>query len=147
VLEMAFGGHCGIQVDIAHRNSKDSIEVLFSEEVGWVLEIDSANIQKVLSEFKKSKVPVFPIGVSTGFGPSSKIEVSVNGKMEVDAQMVDLYQLWEETSWQLEKRQANPSSVTQEHKSLRTRSGPEYRFSFEPMTLKISKALNHGMLS
>lgn len=141
---MAFGGHCGLQVNIDHRESTDPIEVLFSEEVGWVLEIDSLNIEKVLSQFKKDKVPVYPIGVSAGFGPTSKVEISVQGTTVVDSLMIDLYQIWEETSFQLEKRQANPICVSQEYQSLRTRKGPEYRFSFDPSTIPISALLTPG---
>ena len=80
----------------------------------WVLEVERAHIEKVLSPFKKAKVPIYPIGVSPGYGSNSNIEISVNGKIEVDSKMVDLYQLWEEASWHLEKRQANPVFVTQD---------------------------------
>jgi phosphoribosylformylglycinamidine synthase len=142
---MAFGGQCGLRVDIGHRESTDPLEVLFSEEVGWVLEIDGANVEKALFKFKKAKVPVYPIGVSVGFGPSSRVEVSVQGNTVVDSLMVDLYQVWEETSWQLEKRQANPVCVTQEYQSLRKRTGPQYRFSFNPKTIPISVAPSHGL--
>jgi phosphoribosylformylglycinamidine synthase len=69
----------------------------------------------------------------------------VNGKIEVESPMVDLYQLWEETSWQLEKRQANPVCVTEEYQSLRKRQLPEYRFNFDPSTIKISTAFAQGV--
>ncbi|ODN01910.1 Phosphoribosylformylglycinamidine synthase [Orchesella cincta] len=137
LLEMAFGGVSGLKADIVHRDSKCPLEVLFSEEVGWVLEVSNSCIDKVLFEFKKAKVPVYPIGVSSGVGPTSKIEISVDGESMVDSLMIDLFQAWEETSLALEKRQASTVCVVQEHQSLRKRSGPEYHITFDPNEIKI----------
>lgn len=138
LLEMAFGGVSGLKADIVHRDSSCPLEVLFSEEVGWVLEVSSSCIDKVLSEFKKADVLVYPIGVSSGVGPDSKIEISVNGETLVESITADLFQAWEETSLQLEKRQASSVCVMQEHQSLRKRKGPEYWLSFTPDALKIT---------
>lgn len=137
LLEMAFGGSCGLKVDITHRDSTCPIEVLFSEEVGWVLEVSNTCIDKVLFEFKKANIPAYPIGVSSGVGPASKIEVSVRGELMVDAFMGDLFQAWEETSYQLEKRQASTVCVTQEHQSFKKRKGPDFRYNFNPELIKI----------
>jgi phosphoribosylformylglycinamidine synthase len=135
---MAFGGVSGLKVNIDHRESTCPIEVLFSEEVGWVLEVSSASIKDVLFEFKSAKVPVYPIGVSTGLGPTSRIEISVNGENAVNSPMTELFQAWEETSFALEKRQANTVCVTQEHESFKKRQGPEYYFGFDPNDVKMT---------
>lgn len=144
LVEMAFGGHCGLKVDISHKSlsNQSAIEILFSEENGWVLEIGSNNIEKALFEFKKAKVPCYPIGCSSEFGPSAKIEVSIGGESVVDNLMVDLLASWEETSYQLEKRQANPISVTEEFQSYKSRDGPSYRFALDPTKLTIHTGLN-----
>lgn len=137
LMEMAFGGVSGLKADIAHRESNCPIEVLFSEEVGWVLEVSRSCIDKVLLEFKSAKIPAYPIGVSTGLGPESKIEISVNGEAVISGLMVDYFQAWEETSLALEKRQASTVCVTQEHQTLRKRKGPEYYLGFDPNQVKI----------
>ncbi|CAG7828435.1 unnamed protein product [Allacma fusca] len=138
LLEMAFGGHCGLKVDISHKPNGTPIDVLFSEEVGWVLEVGSSEIEKVLFEFKHSKVPCYPIGVSSEAGPNSRLEINVLGESVIDAPMVQLLQSWEETSYQLEKRQANPISVMQEYQSYKSRKGPTYKLSFDPRKIPIS---------
>lgn len=135
---MSFGGVSGLKVDIVHRESSDPLEVLFSEEVGWILEVSSSCIEKVLSEFKKHDVLVYPIGVSSGVGPDSKIEISVNGEAMIESTTADLFQAWEETSLQLEKKQASTVCVIQEHLSLRRRKGPEYWVSFTPDQMKLT---------
>lgn len=40
--------------------------------------------------------------------------------------------MWEETSYQLECKQANIECVTEEFLNLRDRSGPKYCVSFNP---------------
>ena len=39
LLEMAFAGNCGISVDLNDAAAADAIEALFSEELGFVLEV------------------------------------------------------------------------------------------------------------
>ena len=46
--------------------------------------------------------------------------------------MVDLRDIWEETSFNLEKLQANPECVTQEAAGLRQRKEPPYKLTFNP---------------
>lgn len=145
LLEMAFGGLSGLKIDIVHRERKNPIEVLFSEEVGWVLEIKGDCIDKALTEFKNNNVPCFPIGVSSGSGPTAPIEISVHGNTVLESEMADLFQIWEETSYQLDKLQANAICVTKEFESLKKREGPKYRMNFELTTVPIYASLSPGM--
>jgi len=56
----------------------------------------------------------------------------VNGELVVDKNLHELFSLWEETSYQLERRQAAPSTVEAEYRGLKNRAGPSYRLSFDP---------------
>lgn len=50
--------------------------------------------------------------------------------------------MWEETSFQLELRQTNPTCVSKERDGLRCRKQPPYQITFEPPVLKqVSKGL------
>lgn len=53
LLEMCFGGMSGIDVNITHRDS-EVLPVLFSEELGWVLEVLEEDVQHCLSVFTVS---------------------------------------------------------------------------------------------
>ena len=46
--------------------------------------------------------------------------------------MAVLRDVWEETSFQLERLQANPDCVRQEQEGLRNRTEPVYKVPFEP---------------
>lgn len=137
LLEMGFGGHCGLKADILHKGTESPLNVLFAEEIGWVLEVGSLHIEKVLSEFKRNDVPCFPIGCSSQPGPTAKIEISVNGEVAVESTVLELLTSWEETSYQLDKRQANPACVASEFNSYRTRIGPKFRMKTNPKNISI----------
>lgn len=51
LLEMAFGGISGINVSINHRSGK-SIPILFSEEIGWVLEVLDSDLLHCMTVFR-----------------------------------------------------------------------------------------------
>lgn len=72
LLEMCFAGISGINVNISHKMGSP-IEILFTEEVGWILEIDQMNYNHVVNVFNQFSVPVYLIGRSEGFGLSSKV--------------------------------------------------------------------------
>jgi len=73
LLEMAFGGYCGFNVDLKNikdASSKNIIDILFAEECGWVLEVDAKNIDKVLLEIS---VPAYVIGRTSTYGYKSRV--------------------------------------------------------------------------
>lgn len=131
ILEMAFAGNSGLDVDFSNVQV-DPIQLLFSEELGLVLQVAEENIQKVMEIYQVFGVPCAFIG-----RPASDLEKSI--RIRVDSEVVlhetmfNLRDTWEATGFQLERRQANPACVAQEEISLRTRStGPEWKLTFEP---------------
>lgn len=51
LLEMCFAGMSGIDVNIQHRNG-EVLPILFSEELGWVLEVLESDVSHCLSLFQ-----------------------------------------------------------------------------------------------
>lgn len=131
ISEMSFGGISGIEVNVTHK-SGSPIEILFAEEVGWVLEVGMTETKYVLEKFESLGVPAFVIGKSTGHGLNSKINVSVNDKIVLDSTVLDLMKIWEETSFKLECRQTNLECAMQEYRELKDRSTPAYKLTFDP---------------
>lgn len=52
--------------------------------------------------------------------------MSVNGAVALEEPVGQLRALWEETSFQLDRLQAEPSCVAEEEQGLRERTGPRY---------------------
>ena len=63
-----------------------------------------------------------------------QIRLSVDGKPVLTDDLRDLRDLWEATSFQLERLQANVECVIQEESGLRHRTGPTYELSFAPQS-------------
>ena len=128
LLEMAFAGNCGIQINLQTR--ANAIPALFSEELGLVFEVHPKNLMIVREIFEKVAVPIQTIGKVTS---SPDIQISVNNQRVLKSPMPELRDLWEATSFQLERRQTNPSCVAQEETSLHARTGPKFTVPFAPM--------------
>jgi len=127
LLEMAFSGNCGLEIDLS---SGDGImPALFSEELGLVIECRQADVDVIAALLTASDVPHAVIGKSTA---DKQIRVRVNGEPALDAAMPTLRQSWEETSYQLERLQMNPACADAEKANIADRPGPSYHLPFTP---------------
>ena len=123
---MSFAGISGIQLDVNHKKGSP-LEILFAEEVGWILEVQDENVECVLNKLKPN---AFVVGKSVDFGTKSKINVSVNNQLVLDSSVEILMDTWEETSYHLELRQTNAESAKQEYSNLKNRISPVYKLTF-----------------
>jgi phosphoribosylformylglycinamidine synthase len=127
LLEMAWAGNCGIDVEI-DTGPASAIEVLFSEELGLVLEVAESNVTRVIEAFRNAFVPCVFLGRTTD---DMTVRVSCEGKEVLNADVRDLRDLWESTSFEIDRLQASPQHVEQERAGLRERTGPKYVVPFE----------------
>jgi len=142
LLEMAFSGNCGLDVTVPACTKglgsvSPEIATLFAEEVGMVLEIGNDNVENVLATYKKRNVPCVIIGTTTSSSSTSSndatISISVGDSKCLDGElMTTLRDTWEETSFQLETLQRNPSCVAQEQEHLKSRTSPSWKLSYVP---------------
>jgi phosphoribosylformylglycinamidine synthase len=128
LLEMAFAGKCGLNIELEDPDD-DHIAVLFAEELGWVIEIRPDDEAHVIDCFKKAQVPCVTIG-SVETDPTVKFQF--NGRVVLEDDTRDLRDLWEATSFELDRLQANPECVDEERKGLHDRTGPKLKLTYEP---------------
>ena len=141
LLEMAFAGNCGIDVNIvcsevgkvsrdhASRSGTPALSLLFSEEIGIVIEYGPENETKIIAKLKDHEVPYQLIGKTF---LEKKVAIRVDGQTVLDEDMRVLRDIWEETSYQLDRLQRNPSCVEEEKKNIDDREGPLWTLSFAP---------------
>jgi len=127
LLEMAFAGNCGLDVDI--RRPVDLFPALFSEELGLVIECGKDDLESVTTILAASDIPTLPLGTSTA---GQRIKVQHNGATVLSEAMQVLRSQWEETGYQLERLQMNPACADEEKKNSYDRSGPTYTLPFTP---------------
>ncbi|XP_043820511.1 phosphoribosylformylglycinamidine synthase isoform X1 [Dromiciops gliroides] len=125
ILEMAFAGNCGIEVDLPFPGA-DVLSVLFAEELGLVFEVQELDEAQVQKQYQDAGLTCLSIGRTAGNGPHARVQVAVNGTVVLEETVGQLRALWEETSFQLERLQAEPSCVNEEEAGLRERKGPCY---------------------
>ncbi|MBZ3888399.1 Phosphoribosylformylglycinamidine synthase [Sciurus carolinensis] len=125
LLEMAFAGNCGIEVDVP-APGVNALPVLFAEEPGLVLEVRKPDLAEVLQRYRSAGLHCLELGHTGEAGPHAMIQVSVNGTVVVEEPVGQLRALWEETSFQLDRLQAEPHCVAEEEQGLRERMGPSY---------------------
>jgi len=147
LLEMAFAGNCGIDVGVRGQglgirgSNLEAIQILFSEELGMVVEYLPEKEDEIISLLKNSDVPYQVIGKTTA-EKRIKINLITHHASRItvlDEDMRALRAIWEETSYQLDRLQRDPSCVEEEKKNIYDRNGPAFSLSFipEPTSLEI----------
>lgn len=147
LLEMAFGGLCGFDVDLTEAIRKiglknfvtnniteanAAVSALFAEETGWLLEVASENLTAVLQSFQKAGVPAYHIGQSIGNGIHSEVLIKYEKSLLLEGQALTYFKQWERTSFELEKLQANADCAIEEYGTYDYRTGPQYKCSVDP---------------
>lgn len=138
LLEMAFAGNCGIDIEIQQSAESEEhsagISILFSEEIGMVVEYLPENEDKITSELQKQGIPYQIIGKSLR---EKEIRVSLltphsSPFTVLHEDMRILRGIWEETSYRLDRLQRNAGCAEEEKKNIYDRVGPSFHLSFTP---------------
>jgi phosphoribosylformylglycinamidine synthase len=134
VLEMAFAGDCGVQLDLRSRylGGDDWAKLLFNEELGLVIEFLPENYEIIRGVFRHFGVAecCHIIGKTYDF---DAVDVFYNGNLILVERMSALRAVWRETSFQLDSLQSNPELVAEEREITREQDCyPKYRLSFIP---------------
>ncbi|MFV2073339.1 MAG: phosphoribosylformylglycinamidine synthase [Thermoanaerobaculales bacterium] len=127
LLEMAFAGDCGIEIDLGPLEGSDLLARLFSEELGLVMEVAEGDVDAVVASFSANDVPCRMIGHTL---TKPEVRISAGGEVVLDANMRSLRDLWEATSFRLELEQAAPACVDAEREGLRQRHAPAFALGF-----------------
>jgi phosphoribosylformylglycinamidine synthase len=127
LLEMAFAGNCGLDIDLP--GGGDPIAVLFAEEAGLVIECGLADEGAVRAALDAAHVPHTVIGRTRA---GDEIHVSVGGEPVLNECMRTLRDIWEETSYRLERLQRTPALADEEKRNIYTRNAPPFALGFTP---------------
>lgn len=145
LVEMCIASNIGCEIDIGKTyleedsNPVNVLNVLFSEELGVVMEIDSKYCDEIKKIFTNKQIPMYIIGNTT----NNDIFKIVNDKDTLYQQNIgELRLLWEQTSCKLELDQTFKECVLQENKSFATRKSYVNHISIKCATTL--QELNNG---
>jgi len=129
--EMAFAGNCGLDIKIDARNGASAIDYLFAEELGLVIEytLDNEDKIKAILNSRSLAENCYVIGNTM---VDKQINVAYGGTSVLSEDMPKLRSIWQETSCQIEKLQANPKCAESEFRFGYDRQGFNFNLSFTP---------------
>ncbi|KAJ2780558.1 phosphoribosylformylglycinamidine synthase [Coemansia javaensis] len=142
LVEMAFAGHVGIDVDVTpllrsgQGNGAELIETLFNEELGAVLQVADEHVPAVLADLRAaglSAAAIGRVGLVGGDGADA-VRISAGGAPVFERPRAALWAAWSETSYRMQLLRDHPGCAREEHELLRTDAdrGLKYALTYEP---------------
>ncbi|MBI2854208.1 MAG: phosphoribosylformylglycinamidine synthase [Chloroflexi bacterium] len=132
LLEMAFAGNCGLKIGIAGpKAGPTALQYLFAEEPGLVMEYLPENKHTIMALLQEHGLA----GCSHVLGHASTrkdITVRYGGQLVLSEDMRHLRDIWQGTSFQLERLQSNSKCAEAERRANYDRSGLSFHFTFTP---------------
>jgi phosphoribosylformylglycinamidine synthase len=119
LIEMAFAGHCGIEVNIglkskhARQNKEDALAALFSEELGIVLQVRILDAAEALGVLFAHGVGHCSAVIGRVEPESDRIRISA-GSLLIDESWSTLKREWSETSFRMRERRDDPTCAQEE---------------------------------
>ncbi|MBT3744588.1 MAG: phosphoribosylformylglycinamidine synthase, partial [Candidatus Thioglobus sp.] len=126
LLEMAFASHCGLTI-----NTDSSIESLFNEELGCVIQVKSENRQAVNNALNAAGLSNCTHTIAS-INDADTIEITTNNSVIYSQPRAELHALWSSTSYQIAKLRDNPDCAQQEFDAIsQTTNGIKTDLSFD----------------
>ncbi|MGF6434401.1 phosphoribosylformylglycinamidine synthase [Kosakonia sp. 1610] len=122
LAEMAFTGHCGVNVDITALGN-DRLAALFNEELGAVIQVRAADreaVESVLAAYGLSDV-VHYLGRAV---EGDRFVIEADGQPVFSESRTTLRMWWAETTWQMQRLRDNPECADQEHEAKANDNDP-----------------------
>ncbi|WP_419963785.1 phosphoribosylformylglycinamidine synthase [Pantoea vagans] len=122
LAEMAFAGHCGIDVDIASLGN-DALAALFTEELGAVIQINAADraaVEQILADHGLA-ASTHLLGSAQ---PGDRFVIRAGDSAVYSESRNTLRTWWAETTWQMQRLRDNPACADQEHEAKKNDSDP-----------------------
>ncbi len=131
LLEMAFAGHCGLDIDLAGVPGS-ALERLFSEEAGAVLQLPRADLAAFRSQAAGLGLGdcLHPIGQAVA---GDVIAIADGGQSLLRDSRARLQQLWARTSYEIQTLRDHPDCAAQEYDRITAADpGLSAQLSFDP---------------
>ncbi|MBM0107053.1 phosphoribosylformylglycinamidine synthase [Steroidobacter sp. S1-65] len=116
LAEMAFAGHCGVDVDLGVE-VRDPNAALFSEELGAVLQVRTGDVKSVLGVLDRHGLATMSrvIGKVTN---GDRVRVRSGGEALLDESRTELHRAWSETSFRMTQLRDNPQGAQEQYATV-----------------------------
>lgn len=129
LVEMSFAGHVGLTVDLAALDN-NWMATLFNEELGAVIQVTKANVDKVLARFADAGVSAQPLGT---LNQNDRVIINRDGQELFAESRAILQRSWSETSYQVASLRDNADCVEEEFARISMPdAGLSAKLTFDP---------------
>ncbi|HMK86169.1 MAG TPA: phosphoribosylformylglycinamidine synthase subunit PurQ, partial [Steroidobacteraceae bacterium] len=130
LLEMAFAGRCGLDVELP---AGDPIAACFSEELGVVLQIPTSRLPEAQHILERHGLGEHYRDVGSPLA-GHEVRLRVDGRNVYSASRVDLHRAWREVSFRMQTLRDNPQCAREEFSALLDEHDPGLHagLSFDP---------------
>ncbi len=115
LLEMAFAGHVGLDIDISYQPD-DVVALLFNEELGGVIQVCDTALDEVTSVLNKFNLS---FDVIATLNDSLNVSIKSNNTLILHQSLIQLRQAWSDTSYQMQAIRDNADCAAQENALLK----------------------------
>ncbi|MDT8398203.1 MAG: phosphoribosylformylglycinamidine synthase [Pseudomonadales bacterium] len=124
LLEMAFAGHCGLDIHLdAVSNAQGLMDTLFSEELGAVIQVRNAQLAELMT--LAEEMGIADICCELGEANASEhIGFSFGDSEILGNSRIHYQRIWAETSYRLQSLRDNADCAQQEFDSILDASNP-----------------------
>ncbi len=132
LCEMAFAGHCGLDVDLAGLG-EDAVAALFAEELGAVVQVRAGDLETVRERLKAAGLGRHS-HVLGGPTDDDRLRFRQGDRLLFEAARGELHRAWSETSFRMQALRDNPECARQEYDRLLDASDPglNVALAFDP---------------
>jgi phosphoribosylformylglycinamidine synthase len=132
LLEMAFAGHCGLDIRLPVPSGSPAAQ-LFAEELGVVLQIAVADEGRVHEILARHGLAELAMRVAVPL-PELRVRIHVGADRLFDESWADLRRAWSETSWQMRRLRDDPQCADEEYAAQTAAADPglDVALSFDP---------------
>jgi phosphoribosylformylglycinamidine synthase len=120
VCEMAFAGHCGVDLDISPLGA-DVLAALFCEELGAVVQVPASAAVDVVARAANAGLVAHCIGTPNG---DDRLRVRQGDRTLLDQWRVSLQQAWAETSFRIQSLRDNSECAAEEFAQILVADDP-----------------------
>jgi len=144
LAEMAFAGHCGLEVELDALGA-DPLAALFSEELGVVVQVRAQDRDAVLARLREAGLGRYSHVLGRP-AAHDRLVLRAHGRVLLDESRVDLQRAWQETSYRMQALRDNPECAQEEFDNLLDAADPglHAQLTFDPAEDVAAPFLNLG---
>ncbi|NKF23894.1 phosphoribosylformylglycinamidine synthase [Solimonas marina] len=136
LAEMAFAGHCGLQIALETLNG-DAVSALFNEELGCVLQLREHDAATVIAELREAGLTAADIGAVTA---GDHLRFTHGAQLLLQGSRTTWHQTWAETSHRIAALRDNPDCANAAFAALADADDPglHVKLTFPPPASRLA---------